>query len=79
MEEKPSPRKPGILVRGIPPDKSDDYEYTLELYFDKFGTGEESVVKEITVCEDKTSAYVEFKDPAGERRSCTCIEPAWSD
>lgn len=66
MDKKASPGKPGILVKGLPPDKADDY--TLGLYFDRFGTGED-VVKQVTFSEDKTSAYVEFEDPSGEAGS----------
>ncbi len=67
MAEEATPGKPGILVRGLPPDKTDGYLLeAIELFLERFGSGEEEVVKKIEFSEDKTLAYVEFNDPSGE-------------
>ena len=62
------PGRPGIVVRGFPPDTTDTY--ILELYFEKFG---EDVVKNVEIVEDRKSAYVEFSDPSGNSTVINCL------
>ena len=61
--EQTAPGKPGIAVKGFPPNKVDD-EF-LELYFGKFGE-----VERIEISEKQAVAYVEFQDPTGMREYC---------
>ena len=62
-EETALAGKPGILVTGFPAETVD--EYILELYFEKFCSGD-ATVKKVEIRGDKTSAIIEFTDPSGE-------------
>lgn len=52
------PGRPGIIVRGFPPDRTD--QEVLELYFGKYGD-----IKTVEMSEGGQAAYVEFADPSG--------------
>jgi len=64
--EAPAPPgdfRPGIVVRGFPPDAID--EEFLGLYFQVNGGD----IKRVAMSEDKQQAYLEFTDPSGNSDS----------
>ena len=65
MEAAPLIGKPGIAVRGFPPNTDDEF---LGLYFSRFG----SDIKHIEIFEDNKVAYIEFSDPAGTKHLSPC-------